>query len=176
MDNLPWLRPGIVASILLGLALGGNVARALGASRAAGSLLIMATGFILATTLTPLRFVVEGGAGFGHCDLSRWWLAPPDLLFSLNDASLNVVLFLPLGVALALLPASRGKLMVAVSAVALPFLIEMTQMLVIPLHRGCESADVIDNLTGLFFGWVVVAGFGRLLLIVQDRRVSPDGA
>jgi hypothetical protein len=43
------------------------------------------------------------------------------------------------------------------TAVALPFAIEATQLVVTSLDRACQSADVSDNLTGLALG--VVAGW-----------------
>jgi VanZ family protein len=171
VGNLPWLRPGIVISVLIAMALGGAVSRALGASRAIGTLLIASTGFIVSATLTPLRFSFEGGAGAGRCDLSRLWPAPPDLLFSLNDASLNVVLFVPLGIAVGLLPPSSRRNVVAVGAIALPFVIETTQLLVTPLLRGCESADVIDNLTGLVIGWIAAVVLRRLYVAWRGSRL-----
>ena len=179
MGNLPWLRPGIVISVLVAMALGGAVSRALHASRAVGTLLIASVGFILSATLTPLRISFESGAGQGLCDLSRLWPAPPDLLFSLNDASLNVVLFVPLGIAVGLLPRSSGRIVVMVGAIALPFYIETLQMLITPLMRGCESADVIDNLTGLFVGWIAAALARRVYAAWQASQATaaePDGA
>jgi hypothetical protein len=172
VGNLPWLRPGIVVAVLLGLALGGAVGRALEASRAVGTLLIASFGFILSATLTPLRFDMEGGVAAGQCDMSRLWPAPPELLFSLNDASLNVLLFLPLGIAVGLLPASRGRVVAFAAAVTLPFYIETIQLLVTPLLRGCESADVVDNLTGLAIGWIGAAVARRLFDIWQAPSAS----
>jgi hypothetical protein len=36
--------------------------------------------------------------------------------------------------------------------VALPFAIEGFQLVVTPLGRACQSADMVDNLTGLVLG------------------------
>jgi glycopeptide antibiotics resistance protein len=49
-------------------------------------------------------------------------------------------------------PRSRRKAVVLIAAIALPFAIEITQMLLPILDRACESADVVDNLTGLVLG------------------------
>ena len=95
---------------------------------------------------------------------------PLGLLRGLNDVSLNVALFVPLGFAIALLPRSRRSLAVLVAAIAFPFVIEATQALVTPLGRGCESADVVDNLLGLAAGlaagvvarWILGAVGGSL--------------
>jgi glycopeptide antibiotics resistance protein len=66
----------------------------------------------------------------------------------------------PLGAAISLLPRSRRKAAIVVAAFALPFAIERVQLLAPLLHGGCQSADVIDNLTGLAIGLAggVVAG------------------
>ena len=73
-------------------------------------------------------------------------------LLRLDEASLNVLLFVPLGVSIALLPRSRLKAAIVVVAIALPFAIEAAQLVVLWLDRACESADVVDNLTGLAIG------------------------
>jgi hypothetical protein len=49
-----------------------------------------------------------------------------------------------------------------VAAIALPFAIETTQMVVPVIERGCQSADVFDNLTGLAVG-LAIGTIGRWL-------------
>ena len=56
-------------------------------------------------------------------------------------------------------------------ALALPFAIEATQLVVIPLGRACQGADVIDNLTGLVIGLMAGAVLGRLR--PESRRALP---
>ncbi len=112
----------------------------------------MGLGIVVSATLTPLRGQFNLGAVGGTCDLSRIGLAPVRDLFRIDDTSLNIVMFIPLGIALGLLGGSRSKAVLIALAVALPFLIETTQLLVPAIERGCQSADVIDNLTGLMAG------------------------
>ncbi len=53
-----------------------------------------------------------------------------------------------------------------IAAIALPFAIETIQLLLPVLDRACESADVVDNLTGLVIGLgggVVAGWLGRSL-------------
>jgi len=124
--------------------------------------LIVSLGIILSATLTPLRgFLDVGGVGAEPCDFSRIGLAPLRELRRLNDTSLNILLFMPLGISLAFLPRTRRTALVIAAAIALPFVIETTQLLVPLLDRACQSADVVDNLTGLAigFGGGVVAGW-----------------
>ena len=150
---LPWFLPGAAISVAVGLAAGGRVGRALLVRQATAAALIVSLGIILSATLSPLRGALQFGAvGSGSCDLSRLGLAPLRELLAVNDTSLNVLLFVPLGVSIALMPRSRRKAVVAIAAIALPFAIETTQLLVPLLDRGCQSADVIDNLTGLAIG------------------------
>ena len=54
-------------------------------------------------------------------------------------------------------------MLVVVAAIALPFAIEATQLLVPLLGRGCESADVVDNLIGLAIGLAIGLVAGWLL-------------
>jgi glycopeptide antibiotics resistance protein len=135
--------------------IGGVVARALDSRRAVATLLVFSLGVIVSATLTPLGgdLVLEGGTSW-TCDLSRLGFPPLGVFRGLNDASLNVLLFLPLGVAIALLPRSRRTVAVAIGALLLPVVVETTQLIVPALSRGCESADVIDNMIGLAVGFI----------------------
>jgi glycopeptide antibiotics resistance protein len=97
------------------------------------------------------------------CDLTRLGLAPLDELLSLNsEPSLNVLLFLPLGLAMGLLPRSAGKVALLAGAIALPAAVEFLQGVLVPLNRSCSSADVVDNLTGLAAGFALGSAAGWL--------------
>jgi len=157
MGNVPWFWPGVVISVVLGVLAADRLGRSLRIGRAHAAMLVVTAGIIVAATLTPLRPALTSGAiGSGVCDLSR--IGPPPLrdLVGLNDTTLNLVLFAPLGAAIALLPGSPQRAALLVVAVAGPFLIEAVQLLAPVLDRGCQSADVVDNLTGLAGG--VIAG------------------
>ena len=84
-----------------------------------------------------------------------------------------MVMFVPLGFAIAVLPWSHRKAAVLVAAVALPFVIEATQLLVAPLGRACESGDGVDNLTGLFIGLAAGAVVSTLAPMI-DRTAEPE--
>lgn len=166
--TLPFFLPGVVVSVVLAALIAGPVARALATRRSVAMLLIASIGVIVSATLTPLggTLAFDGGAA-GSCDLSR--LGPPPLgaLRRITDTSLNVALFIPLGFAIALLPRSRQAGAVLLGAVLLPFAIELTQLLVPAISRGCESADVIDNLLGLAVG--LAAGTALRMLSTRAR-------
>jgi hypothetical protein len=57
------------------------------------------------------------------------------------------------------------------AALAMPFVVELTQSFVTSLGRGCESADIIDNLTGLCLGF----GVGTVLRWAGPRSTSRQG-
>jgi len=166
---VPWFLPGLILAIGVGYLGRKRAARWLGISPLLGWWLIVAVGAILAATLTPLSQAAASASGPAGCDLSRLGLAPLEELTSINDTSLNVLMFIPLGIVIALCPASRARRLVLVGAIALPFVIESTQLVVTALARGCQSADVIDNLTGLVLGLAIGAVAARLW-----RSASPS--
>jgi glycopeptide antibiotics resistance protein len=154
-ESVPWFVPGLIVTVAISLAINGLVARALAMSRTIATAAIVSLGVIVSATLTPYSEAIESGAtGSRSCDLSRVGLASLNELMavSINDTLPNVVLFVPLGLAIGLVPRSRHKAVLVLAGVALPFAIETTQLLVPSLARACESADVFDNLTGLTIG------------------------
>ena len=156
---LPWLLPGLALSAVIGLAVGRRVARAIRSTPLLGWALVVSFGLVVSATLTPLRAGLDlGTTGVGTCDLSRMGLAPIQELFRISDTSLNVLLFIPLGLTLGLVPGSRRRNILAVIAILSPFAIEAGQLVLPVLGRGCQSADVFDNLTGLLIGAVIGAG------------------
>ena len=170
MTVLPWLLPGLILSILVGLAAGPRVGRALRTGWPVAWALVVGFGLVISATLTPLSGVFEFGVpGSGVCDMSRLGPAPIQELVHIGDTSLNVLLFIPLGVAIGLLPRSRLKAVIACVAIVLPFVIETIQLLLPVLGRGCESADVADNLTGLLVGWLTGAGLAFAGRVARDR-------
>lgn len=161
--------PGLVISIILALVLCGGVARRLRVSRVVAALLIVSLGIVLSATVTPSREALLGmPQGSMGCDLSRVGLAPWREYVHLNDTSLNVFLFIPLGAFIGMLPRSPYRWPVAVAAIILPFAIEGFQLVVTPLGRACQSADVVDNLLGLTLG----VGVGLTAAWVGGRASS----
>jgi glycopeptide antibiotics resistance protein len=160
---LPWLLPGVAISVAIGFAASGAVGRALRAGRPVAWVMVLSLGIIVAATLTPQWEALEFGArGPGYCDFTRIGLAPLRELFSVNDSIGNILMFIPLGATIGLVPRSRRKAAIVIVSIALPFVIETVQLLVPALDRACESADVVDNLTGLAIGLAVGAVAGRL--------------
>ena len=168
--DLPWFLPGFAISVAIAIAAGGWVGRALDLQRSVAVALVVSLGIVLAATLTPQWGALSFGTrGSGTCDLSRIGLASFDDLRGKSDALGNILMFIPLGVTISLVPRSRRKAAIVVAAIALPFAIETTQMLLPVLDRACESADVIDNVTGLVLGLAGGALAGWLAAAVYRR-------
>ena len=159
---IPWIVQGLAVSLVMAFVLGRPIERTFRSGPLLSWALVVSLGIILSATLTPSREAIDSGAaGLRACDFSRVGLAPVQELIRLSETSLNVLMFLPLGAAIGLVPRSRRKAVLVACAIALPFAIEATQLLVRRLDRVCESADVVDNLTGLAIGLAggVVAGW-----------------
>ncbi len=154
--EVPWFLPGLAVTILISGFASRGVGHRLRIHPVHAAVILISLGAIVAATLTPLRGFPNLGATPIPCDLSRLGFAPIRDLFWLNNSSLNILLFAPLGAALTFAPLKSWRLLGA--AAMLPLIIEAVQLLAPPLARGCESADVTDNLTGLVLG----AAFGWL--------------
>ena len=164
---LPWFLPGLAITTVIALAVAGRVARRLRTESWIAFLLLMSVGAVLAATIPP----DAGGFGDlplapGRCDFGRIGLAPLSQYLHLGDTSLNVILFVPLGLAVGLLGRSPATAWLLVAALALPPAIEAIQSVAPMLERGCQSRDVVDNLLGLGIGLAL----GVLLSVVRAGR------
>jgi glycopeptide antibiotics resistance protein len=167
--------PGIAVSAVVALVLAARVARLIHANRQLAWALMMATGIVLVATVTPSREAfLHGTSGSGTCDMSRIGLASLAELTELGPTTLNVLLFVPLGFSLALLPSSRTKTALVLGALVLPLLIETTQLLIPAFDRACQSKDVVDNITGLLTGLAAGAVTIGLLSFVIRSMTEDD--
>ena len=165
---LPLFLPGLLIVVAVSAVLSPWVARRTGTRTSIAFLLAVSYGMILAATIPP-----DGApANVEHlgCDLARIGPASPGTYLRLNETSLNVLLFVPLGIMLTLLPPSRARVMAVGAAIALPFVIETVQLTVPMLDRGCQMADLFDNLAGLTVGAVIgIVGHG----VARRLRAAP---
>jgi VanZ family protein len=138
-------------AFVVALIAAGPVARRLATSRSTAFLLVLGIAGVLAITLIPQPVAARPPADAG-CLIPDLALPAQGRLFTFNDESLNVALFVPLGFALGLLVGHPGFAPLAVFAVALPWLVEAVQLAVPPLGRACQSGDLTANLLGLLFG------------------------
>ncbi len=156
LREYPGFLPGLVISAILAFALAGRLGRTLRVSNVIAWGLVFGVGIIVAATLTPGGGVFRSGAeGSGACDLSRLSMAPIREVLRFGETGLNVLLFMPLGVAIGLMPGSKAKVGLILAGIAFPFAIEAVQLVVTVLDRQCQSADVIDNLTGFTIGLAI---------------------
>ena len=154
---LPWFLPGTFVAVVLGAALARPLGRLLRVRAAIAWALVITFGMIVSATLTPLHGLFNPAAIGGTCDFSRMGLAPLRDVSHLGDTSLNILLFVPFGMTIGVVPGRRQKAILVILAIALPFMIETVQLLVPAIERGCQSADVFDNLTGLVIGLAIGA-------------------
>lgn len=172
---LPFLLPGIAIALVVSIVVSRRVGRALRVPWLVAFVLVFSLGIILSATLTPLRSAFAAQVtGPQSCDLSRFGPAPlADYLSrSKSDAGENVAIFIPLGLAIGMIPPSRRKAALTIAAILLPVAIEAVQLLVPALGRACQSADVFDNFAGLVLGLGLGTGARRVL---AGRRAATSG-
>ncbi len=147
----------------------GRVGAWLRIHRLLAAFLLFSLGIILVGTLTPIAADEMVPPELRDtCDFSRTSRATPADLACAGDVVINILMFIPLGFAIGTLSWTWRKVAVIVAAIALPFAIESVQLLVLQLGRGCQAADVVDNLTGLLIG--VFAGIPVSLWPTSPRR------
>jgi glycopeptide antibiotics resistance protein len=145
LGGLPWAGPAALCAVLVAAVLASSVASQIGKTAAGTFLLLASLGAIIGTTLTPSVDVVHST----QCDLT--FVAPTlTELQTPNDRSLNVALFIPLGIALVANRIRSGWVLLAAASVS-P-LVELTQRVAAPLNRTCQAIDLIDNELGLVIG------------------------
>lgn len=166
----PWALPGMLVVGLLAIPLAPIAGRALFAPAFLAYLLVVSTGWVLIATLTP----------GGHGGLPESWREPNltlslpswETLTTINETSLNVLLFAPLGLAIALLPRIRAATVLFGLAVLAPAGIEVAQYLIPELGRvGLQMDDVVANEIGLFAGAVL----GLVIRLILRGLVAMGG-
>lgn len=162
MDRLPFLAPGIGLALVLAVLASSFLGRWLRTRRSVAAVLILSAGIVMAATVTPLSAAAQGSETMRSCDLSRIGPAGWGVFSRPSDELANILLFIPLGVTIALLPQSSRRMAALAVAFLLPFMIETLQLVASPLGRSCQSADVVDNLTGLMVGILAGSPIERL--------------
>jgi hypothetical protein len=164
-ETYPWFLPGVVASTIVAGFTGRPIGRALSVSPLLGFLLAAAVAVVVSATLLP---GAPGSVGSATCDMTRLGLPSWNQLVRPGEILFNILLFVPLGGLIGLLPASPHRLTVVLVAYASPVAIEAIQLVAVPLGRACQSGDVIDNVTGLSVG--ALAGASVRWLAVLNAR------
>ncbi len=167
--------PGVVVAVVVAALASGWMAGAMRRPRPVAFGLAFSVGVIIAATLTPGRdALLFGIPGSGRCDLSDMALPTIVDLRTFNDTSLNVLLFLPLGLTVGYAEASRRTLALALASLAFPPAIEAIQLVVTPLGRSCQSVDVVDNLTGLVAGLALAGLASAIARLARGGETAGD--
>ncbi len=164
--GIPWFWPGVAASILIATFAAGPLGRRLAIGTGLAWLFLMSLGGIASLTLTP------GLEAFAEvhrrgCDLGLSGAPNFGNILTVNETSLNIALFVPLGVSVALMRRSTTKLALAAGALALPLAIEGFQYMVPVFDRQCQAGDIASNLTGLIVGLAIGSIAGAVLAAVR---------
>jgi glycopeptide antibiotics resistance protein len=170
----PWYGPALAIALLVSLLAFRRVARALRAPEPLAFLLLASLAGIVALTVTP------GDDAFSPYNVVGCLLEivrPIGIarLLTFGERGLNVLLFLPFGVCVGLLPSSPRKLAVGIGALALPFLVEGIQYALPALDRKCSAVDIIDNLSGLMIGLAAGLLIQLVVSIVTRARRARTG-
>jgi len=160
LGGYPGFVPGVALSVVVAVFASRPVARALGSGRLLAGALIISLGMVLSATLTPspsgLQRDIAGIGPLEHhqstCDLSR--MGPTDLgeYLRIDNTSLNVLLFVPLGLTVGLLPRSRHKTAIVQLAWGSALRDRGNSAGRSAARSGVSGRDVPDNVTGLDFG------------------------
>jgi len=145
----------VAITLVIAIVLSSRLAAWLQTRRSVAALVVLGFGLVISATVMPTAAALDGISSDGVCDTSRVGFASMAELTSVNESSLNVLLFVPLGIAVGLLPWSRAAAATAAAAFSLTFIVEAIQLLLPVLGRGCQTADLVDNLMGLAIGFAV---------------------
>ena len=168
LGGVPWAVPAGLAAVVVAAALARPVARWAGQPPLVAWLVLASVGIIVGLTLTPSPDYPSPPS----CDLDLLGPTFRDL-FTINDRSLNVALFIPLGIAVVAIR-TRNRLAWLLLAAAVAPLIELTQMFATLLRRTCQAIDVFDNELGLIIGIVVAAIAWWVWRRAQRARDTPE--
>lgn len=156
-NPLPWRMPTTAPFAITGVFASDPMAPALQTRHYVGWLIVVGLAMIASATLVPLYGTFEGGAS-GSVGRGLSIMTPATLadFVAKDDLPLTVLLLMPLGCLLGLLPWPRRTRLVA---------IETTQEWLPVPPRACQSSEVIDNISELLVG----AAGGAVAAVVVDR-------
>ena len=131
------------------------------------AVLAVYAGGVLANTVFPIFLRVGTGFYDGPRPLSVYLVPFAD--YGLEDALINIAVFVPLGVLVPLLIARPSWWKVVVIVAGASLVIELTQMAVSRLALGGHLADINDWLTNILGG---IIGYALFLLMTRSKTVA----
>ncbi|MFC5885885.1 hypothetical protein RMN57_10680 [Kitasatospora sp. CM 4170] len=155
LGTMPMFWPGLLCSLVPAALLNRVVGRWLRAHWAVAFVLLLALGGLVTLTLLPDAwgpFWAYSGRAARHCDLTGFGLRPLRAFTTVNPTSLDVALFVPIGLAAALAGTRARAAAVLLGATALPFAVEAVQYALPGIGHACTAQDVLDSLLGLALG------------------------
>ncbi len=165
--------PAVAVALVLAIPFGLAWARFAGTGWLLGIITAASAGVIVALTTVAVGGVPDDDYVLGVCDLRRLGPGTLDELLSFGEATLNVLLFVPLGLCIGLHPVAGRRLVALAGGAALPFVVELVQLELPELGRYCDGMDIADNLLGLVLGFA--AGYGLLALARLVRGPARAG-
>lgn len=131
------------------------------------AVLALYVGGVVANTVFPIFIHVGTWPDRGPRPLSLWLV--PFVDYGLEDALINIAVFVPLGALIPLLTArpSWWRVMAIVAGASLT--IELLQMATAGLAFGGHIADINDWMTNVVGG---VIGYGLFVLVTRSRRIA----
>jgi glycopeptide antibiotics resistance protein len=168
----PLVYPALLVTAIVAVLGASWTARRTGLSRLMAGLLLFSLGAVLVITLTP----GIGGPLSTSITCEGLDRAPPlsDLWSLTNENGQNVLLFVPLGLFIGLIPRRNVLVGAGAAAAALPFAIEGIQALLPAFARSCQAWDVVENLLGLAIGLVIGSLLAGVVRIADQPEADPD--
>lgn len=158
----PYAIVGLLACMVLGCIFVPLIKKTTEQSLLFNWLLFVAWTGAVAFTLTPANTFNPLGGLCHSLNFNQWW----EQLFVISDVSLNVALFIPLGILIMFV--KKYKRFLIVGCFATPVLIELIQKFIEPLNRACQLSDVLANLIGLSLGVII----GYLCVCFKNKKVK----
>jgi len=131
------------------------------------AVLALYAGGVIANTVFPIFIHVGTWPDRGPRPPSLWLV--PFVDYGLEDALINVAVFVPLGVLIPLLLARPSWWRVTAIVAGASLAIELTQMATAGLAFGGHIADINDWMTNIVGG---IIGFGLFVLVTRSKTVA----
>lgn len=131
------------------------------------AVLALYAGGVIANTVFPIFIHVGTWPDRGPRPLALWLV--PFVDYGLEDALINIAVFVPLGVLIPLLLARPSWWRVTAIVAGASLAIELTQMATAGLAYGGHIADINDWMTNILGG---VVGYGLFVLVTRSKTLA----
>lgn len=173
---VPWAIPLVATSAVVALI----TALVLQKTRRAGAwlvaALIVSAALVVGITLTPNAGIEDGSLVDPRFDRGPWgYLRQPEYWLYLDSRTLNVALFIPLGLTIGLLARGRSRWIALAVGLMLPWIIEGLQS-ALPFNRDSQAIDLADNTTGFLIGFASGLIITTVSTGTRDRGASGPSA